>query len=203
MGRPRLQYLKQVARNIEAEGYTTMERIACKKSRWKAANQSKNWRRRRRRKKKKKKNHTDSRKTTIQNVRRVKILIRCCILLWVVRCLNTKSASFVYQRETWFLSLIYIVVNKASYHSSTHIHVTVLALPDEEFIVSSKRAPWDGPKLNSFFSFIGVWVTLEVMLRPCWSPGWVMGSMFWRGWRWCIWPARHRLGILVLCRECS
>ena len=88
-----------------------------------------------------KKNHTDSRKTTIQNVRRMKILIRCCVLLWVVRCLNTKSASFVYQRETWFLSLIYIVANNASYHSSTHIHVTVLALPDEEFIVSSKPAP--------------------------------------------------------------
>jgi len=41
MGRPRLQYLKQVARKIGADSYTTVERIACNKSRWKAANQSK------------------------------------------------------------------------------------------------------------------------------------------------------------------
>jgi hypothetical protein len=41
MGRPRLQYLKQVARNVGADSYTTMKRIACNKSRWKAANQSK------------------------------------------------------------------------------------------------------------------------------------------------------------------
>jgi len=41
MGRLRLQYLKHVARNIGAESYKTMERIACNKSRWKAANQSK------------------------------------------------------------------------------------------------------------------------------------------------------------------
>jgi hypothetical protein len=41
MGKPRLQYLKQVARNIGADSYTTMKRIACNKSRWKAANQSK------------------------------------------------------------------------------------------------------------------------------------------------------------------
>jgi hypothetical protein len=41
MGRPRLQYLKQVARNIGADSYTAMKRIACNKSRWKAANQSK------------------------------------------------------------------------------------------------------------------------------------------------------------------
>jgi hypothetical protein len=39
MGRPRLQYLKQVARNIGAGCYTAVERIACNKSRWKAANQ--------------------------------------------------------------------------------------------------------------------------------------------------------------------
>jgi len=41
MGRPGLQYLKQVARNIGADSYTTMKRIACNKSGWKAANQSK------------------------------------------------------------------------------------------------------------------------------------------------------------------
>jgi hypothetical protein len=43
MGRPRLQYLKQAARNIGADSctYTTMKRMACNKSRWKAANQSK------------------------------------------------------------------------------------------------------------------------------------------------------------------
>ena len=29
MGRPRLQYLKQVARSIGADSYTTMKRIAC------------------------------------------------------------------------------------------------------------------------------------------------------------------------------
>ena len=33
MGRPRLQYLKQVARNIGADSYTTMKRTACNKSR--------------------------------------------------------------------------------------------------------------------------------------------------------------------------
>jgi hypothetical protein len=36
VGRPRLQYLKQVARNTEA-----VKRMACNNSRWKAANQSK------------------------------------------------------------------------------------------------------------------------------------------------------------------
>jgi hypothetical protein len=41
VGRPRLQYLKQVARSIGADSYTAMERMACNKSRWKAANQSK------------------------------------------------------------------------------------------------------------------------------------------------------------------
>ena len=40
-GRPQLQYLKQVARNKEADGYTAMKRMACNKSRRKAANQSK------------------------------------------------------------------------------------------------------------------------------------------------------------------
>ena len=40
----------------------------------------------------------------------------------------------LYQRETWFLSLLYIVVSNASYHSNAHIHVTVLALPGEEII---------------------------------------------------------------------
>ena len=40
MGRPRLQCLNQVARNIGADSYKTMKRIACNKSRWKAANQS-------------------------------------------------------------------------------------------------------------------------------------------------------------------
>jgi hypothetical protein len=41
VGRPRLQYLKQVARNRGADSYTAMKRMACNKSRWKAANQSK------------------------------------------------------------------------------------------------------------------------------------------------------------------
>jgi len=41
VGRPRLQYLKQVARNTAADSYTAMERMICSKSRWKAANQSK------------------------------------------------------------------------------------------------------------------------------------------------------------------
>jgi hypothetical protein len=41
VGRPRLQYLKQVARNTGADSYTAMKRMACNKSRWKAANQSK------------------------------------------------------------------------------------------------------------------------------------------------------------------
>jgi len=38
--RPRLQYLKQVARNTGADSYTAMKRMACNNSRWKAANQS-------------------------------------------------------------------------------------------------------------------------------------------------------------------
>jgi hypothetical protein len=41
MGRPRLQYLKQVTRNTAAGSYTAMVRVACNSSRWKAANQSK------------------------------------------------------------------------------------------------------------------------------------------------------------------
>ena len=41
VGKPRLQYLKQVARNTEADSYRAIKRMACNKSRWKAANQSK------------------------------------------------------------------------------------------------------------------------------------------------------------------
>jgi hypothetical protein len=41
MGRPGLQYLKQVARNTAADSYTAVKRVACNNSRWKAANQSK------------------------------------------------------------------------------------------------------------------------------------------------------------------
>jgi hypothetical protein len=41
VGRPRLQYLKQVARNTAADSYTAMERMACNSSRRKAANQPK------------------------------------------------------------------------------------------------------------------------------------------------------------------
>ena len=47
--RPRLQYLKQVARNTGADSYKAMKKMACNNSRWKAANQSKDWRIRRRR----------------------------------------------------------------------------------------------------------------------------------------------------------
>jgi len=49
VGRPRLQYLKQVARNTGADSYTAMKRMACNSSSWKAANQSKDWGIRRRR----------------------------------------------------------------------------------------------------------------------------------------------------------
>jgi hypothetical protein len=49
VGRPRLQYLKQVVRNTVAESYTTMKRMACNKYRLKAANQSKDLRIRTRR----------------------------------------------------------------------------------------------------------------------------------------------------------
>jgi hypothetical protein len=44
VGRPRLQYLKQVARNTAADSYTAMKRMAGNNSRWKAANQSKDLR---------------------------------------------------------------------------------------------------------------------------------------------------------------
>jgi len=49
VGRPRLRYLKQVARNTEADSHRAMKRMACSNCRWKAANQSKDWRIRRRR----------------------------------------------------------------------------------------------------------------------------------------------------------
>jgi hypothetical protein len=39
LGRPRLHYLKQFARNTGADSYTAMKRMACNNSRWKAANQ--------------------------------------------------------------------------------------------------------------------------------------------------------------------
>jgi hypothetical protein len=39
--RPRLLYLKQVARNTKADSYTARERMSCNNSRWKAASQSK------------------------------------------------------------------------------------------------------------------------------------------------------------------
>jgi len=41
MGRPLLQYLKQVTKNTGADSYTAMKRMACNVSRWKAAKQSK------------------------------------------------------------------------------------------------------------------------------------------------------------------
>ena len=41
VGRPRLRYLKQVARNTAADSYTAAKRMACNNSRWKGANQSK------------------------------------------------------------------------------------------------------------------------------------------------------------------
>jgi len=43
LGKPRLQYLKQVARNTGTDSYTgtAIKRMACNNSRWKAANQSK------------------------------------------------------------------------------------------------------------------------------------------------------------------
>jgi hypothetical protein len=39
MGRPRLQYLKQVARNTGAHSYKAMKRMACDSSRWNADKQ--------------------------------------------------------------------------------------------------------------------------------------------------------------------
>ena len=41
VGRPGLQYLKQVTRNTAADSYRAMERTACNSCRRKAANQSK------------------------------------------------------------------------------------------------------------------------------------------------------------------
>ena len=40
-------------------------------------------------------------------------------------------------------------------------------LPNFEIYTSSKDLAWDGPKLNSFFSFISVGVAVEVWLHPC------------------------------------
>ena len=47
VGRPQLQYLKQLNRNTAADSYTATKRMACNSTRWKAANQSKDWRIRR------------------------------------------------------------------------------------------------------------------------------------------------------------
>jgi len=44
VGRSRLRYLKQVARNAAANSYTAMKRVACNNYRWRAANQSEDWR---------------------------------------------------------------------------------------------------------------------------------------------------------------
>jgi len=44
VGRPRLQYLKQVDRNTAADSYTVMKRMVCNNSRWKATKQSEDWR---------------------------------------------------------------------------------------------------------------------------------------------------------------
>ena len=41
VGRPRLRYLKQVARNTAADSYTAMKIMACNSCRWKVANQTK------------------------------------------------------------------------------------------------------------------------------------------------------------------
>jgi hypothetical protein len=41
VGRPRLHYLKEVARNTRADSYTAMKRMACNNSKRKAANHSK------------------------------------------------------------------------------------------------------------------------------------------------------------------
>jgi len=41
VGRPGLQYLKQVDRNTAADSYRAMERMACNRSRWVVANRSK------------------------------------------------------------------------------------------------------------------------------------------------------------------
>jgi hypothetical protein len=41
VGKPRLQYFKQVSRNTGANSYTAMNKMACNKSKWKAATQSK------------------------------------------------------------------------------------------------------------------------------------------------------------------
>jgi hypothetical protein len=40
VGRPQVQYLKQVCRNIGADDYTAMNRMACNKYRWKTVHQS-------------------------------------------------------------------------------------------------------------------------------------------------------------------
>ena len=40
VGRPRLRYLKQFARNTGADSYTAMKRMASNSSKWKDANQS-------------------------------------------------------------------------------------------------------------------------------------------------------------------
>ena len=47
-------------------------------------------------------------------------------------CVWTRHERAIYDGETWFLSVLYIMVNNVSYHSSDHKKVTILAIPGEE-----------------------------------------------------------------------
>jgi hypothetical protein len=41
VGKPRIQYLKQISRNTGADSYTVMNRMACNNYSWEAAKRSK------------------------------------------------------------------------------------------------------------------------------------------------------------------
>jgi hypothetical protein len=77
--------------------------------------------------------HTDISRTTSQNVRIVKILIRCRVLLWLVRCLceHEMCARHISYRNSVFINAVYRG-EKHSFSFQCQQHVIVLALPGEE-----------------------------------------------------------------------
>jgi hypothetical protein len=73
LGRPRLQYLNQVARYKEDDNFKAIKIVACNKSRWKAAKQ-KDLRRRRRRGRRRRSRRRRTRRRRRRRTRRVEIV---------------------------------------------------------------------------------------------------------------------------------
>ena len=99
MGRPRLQYLKQVARSIGADSYTTMKRIACniqmescqpnkrlKKKKKKEKKKKKKKKKRKKRRKKKKKPPMCGGLLNVTLRRNISASNKCCSFMHVFIC---------------------------------------------------------------------------------------------------------------------